>query len=125
MMQDPLYERLGGAEGIAQLVDVFYERVLQDAELSRFFVGVPMDKLRHMQSQFFSAALGGPVVYAGRPLIHAHQHLRLRREHLQRFVEHLFECLPATLDEDQRYDVVSRINLYSDEVLGAAAGYSD
>lgn len=131
MMQDSsreqtLYDAIGGREAVLALVKDFYRRVLADEQLAPFFADVPMDKLRHMQFEFFSAALEGPVHYTGRPVIHAHQNLPIRRRHLQQFVTHLFETLADyPLSEQDRYDIVSRINLYTDELLGPGAGFSE
>lgn len=121
-----LFEALGGRAGIACLVYDFYQRVLDDPELSPFFRDVPMEKLQSMQIQFFSAALGGAHVYQGRSIAHAHHHLRIARHHLQRFTDLLFETLAGLdLSEQDRYDIIARINLQSDDVLGPGAGLSE
>lgn len=113
------YERIGAAPGVARLVGVFYEQVLADPELAPFFRGVAMQKLQHMQAELFAVALGGPVSYMGRPVIHAHQPHRITLPHFQRFVQHLFEVLREfPLSEDERNDLIARINLYADEVTG-------
>jgi len=114
-----LYDRIGGGEAVASMVDRFYARVLADPELAPFFATVPMDKLRRMQLEFFSAALGGPVRYTGRPVVHAHQGVGITLQHFQRFVAHLFETLADyPLTEKDRYDIISRINTYADDVVG-------
>lgn len=113
------YERIGGAEAVASLVDAFYERVLADEELAPFFEHADMDRLHEMQRMLFSMALGGPTSYEGRPIAHAHQGRGIRREHFQRFVEHLFEAVDAfDLDERDKREMIARINTYSSEILG-------
>jgi hemoglobin len=115
-----LYERIGGAEAVAALVDRFYARVIADDELRPYFDHVALDKLRRMQVEFFSAALDGPIVYSGRPVIHAHHGLRITRMHFQAFVGHLFATLSDhALSEEDRYAVIARINTYADDVLGS------
>src|SRR5512143_3409563 len=88
-----LYDRIGGAEAVSAMVGSFYEKVIADPDLKPYFDHVAMDKLRRMQTEFFSAALDGPVTYTGRPVIHAHQGQHITRKHFQAFVEHLFETL--------------------------------
>lgn len=113
------YERIGGEPAVARLVTRFYERVLSDPELRPFFEGVAMDKLRRMQGELFAAALGGPVRYQGRPIIHAHQRHHIALPQFQRFVQRLFEVLAEfPLTEEERNEVIGRINLYADEVTG-------
>ena len=120
MKQEPnLYERIGGEEGIALLVDALYKRVMSDEELCHFFEHSPMDALQRMQREFIAAAVGGPIVYAGRPLREAHSGRGITKEHFQKFVHHALEALKAhNLSEEDAYDVISRLNTYVDDVIG-------
>ena len=119
-----LYDRVGGQAGIARLINDFYARVVADPELAPFFRKVQLDKLRHMQMEFFSAALGGPTRYTGRPVAHAHQGLGITLQQFQGFVAHLFETLGAfPLTEAERYDIISRLNTYADEVVGLTGAF--
>lgn len=116
------YDKIGGHDGVVRLVGEFYRRVLADPELMPFFVDVSTQKLAHIQSEFFSMALGGPVEYTGRPLAEVHAGLGIRTRHLQRFLDHLLETLEGhPLDRDERYDIVTRINRYADEITGGVS----
>lgn len=118
-----LYDEIGGADGIASLVDQFYQRVRADPALAPYFRGVSADALQRMQGEFFAAALGGPVLYTGRPLIHAHHHLKITLADYQRFVQHLFETLAAfRLSDRECYEIVGRLNLYTGDVVSAGTG---
>lgn len=122
-VSETLYDRIGGAPAIEQLVGRFYRRVLGDPLLQAYFDRVAMDKLRRMQFEFFAAALGGPVRYSGRPVIHAHQGHGITREAFQAFVEHLFATLrDHDLDDDDRYAIIARINTYADDVINFGVG---
>ena len=117
MHPSTLYERVGGEAGVGRLVEAFYARVLADPELSPFFAQVPMDKLRRMQVEFFSSALGGPLQYAGRPLAHVHQGRGITKEHLRRFTEHLLATLATLqLNPQDIQSIYDRIALEADEI---------
>jgi hemoglobin len=117
-----LFERIGGEPAVADLLTAFYQRVLSDPELSRFFAGIPVDKLQRMQREFFAAALGGPIHYSGRPLAHVHAGLGIKPRDLQRFLDILLETLKEQqLSEQDVYDIISRLNTYSDEITGQAS----
>ena len=73
-----LYDDIGGAPAIRAALDAFYPRVLADPTLSRFFLGVDIDRLKATQESFFAMVLGGPAAYAGRSLVHAHARARRR-----------------------------------------------
>ena len=112
-----LYDRIGGEEGIAGMVDSFYQKVTADPELSSYFKDVPMDRLTRMQREFFGAATGGPIVYSGRPLSHVHQPFGISSREFRRFTEHLIETLQEHgANEDDVLDVIARVNLYADEI---------
>lgn len=94
-----LYERIGGEEGIERLVNVFYDRVVAEPELAPFFTHAPMDRLKMMQKEFFSEALGGPLFFSGRSLRQVHAGKGIRKEHLRRFVEILLTTLEEEMDD--------------------------
>ncbi len=119
--QQTLFERIGGQETIAALIDQFYDRVVADPELKPFFKHTSMDKLRHMDREFFSAALDGPITYSGKPLGHIHHGRGITRHHFGLYVGHLIETLKSlNIDEQNVQDIISRINTYADEITGGA-----
>ena len=124
-MENSLFVQIGGTEAITRLVATFYTRVLSDPELKHFFKDVEMAKLRRMQVEMFSAALGGPQQYTGRPMIKAHRHLKIGLQDYQRFVRHLFDTLDDAgfgLSEQERYEVVGRLNILTNEVMSGGTG---
>lgn len=100
MMEHPttVYEAIGGAATISALVDAFYKRVQQHANLSKLFPENIMP-VRNKQFKFLSQLFGGPRLYSdvyGPPM--------MRAKHLphpitsQRASEWL-ECMSAAMDE--------------------------
>ncbi len=121
-----LYQRIGGEAGIERLVQAFYDRVVADPELAPFFEHVPMEKLRTMQKEFFSEALGGPLFYSGRSMREVHAGRGIRKRHLRRFTDHLFEALDAGkvemgLTPREVNEIYNRIALEADEIGGGGA----
>ncbi len=88
-MEQTLFAKFGGVEGLAPVVDEFYKRVLGDETVNSFFKYTDMDQLRKHQTHFLSFALGGPNPYTGRSMEKAHQGLNLQPEHFQAIVKHL------------------------------------
>ena len=73
-----LYDDIGGASAVRAALDAFYPRVLADATLSPFFLGVDIERLKKTQEAFFAMKLGGPDAYTGRSLHDAHLRTRQR-----------------------------------------------
>ena len=123
MATQSLYERVGGQAGVEQLIGSFYQRVLADEQLSPFFAHIPMDKLRYMQVEFFTSALGGPLQYSGRPLAHVHHGQGITKAHLRRFTEHLLASLETlALSQSDIQSIYTRIALEADDVADDADG---
>lgn len=115
--EDTLYERIGGEEGIASMVDSFYDQVVEDPVLESYFKNVPIDRLRRMQRELFGAATGGPIIYSGRPLRDVHQGLNISRTELQRFIDILIATLESrNISENDVRDIIARVNLYADDI---------
>jgi len=114
-----LFDRLGGEEPVRKLVEAFYDRVLADPELAFFFEKTPMEKLRQMQFEFFVVALDGPIEYTGRPIHLVHHGMNITRRHLSRFLGHLLQTIGDLHPNEQDvYDIISRINTYADQITG-------
>lgn len=121
-----LYKRIGGEAGIERLVTVFYDRVMAEPELAPFFKHAPMDRLKMMQKEFFSEALGGPLFYSGHSLRQVHAGKGISRENLRTFVGCLLKVLKEEMDDFglTRQDVdriYSRIAIEADRVTDDVA----
>jgi hemoglobin len=90
-----IYDRIGGLEAIEVVVEDFYVRVLADDQLSGFFTGTNMNRLKGKQAEFFAAALGGPEPYTGAPMKQVHQGRGIGMHHFSMVAGHLAEALAA------------------------------
>jgi hemoglobin len=90
-----IYDRIGGHEAIEVVVEDFYVRVLADAQLSGFFTGTNMSRLKGRQVEFFAAALGGPEPYTGAPMKQVHQGRGISMYHFNLVAGHLSDALAA------------------------------
>ncbi|MEG3435732.1 group 1 truncated hemoglobin [Pannus brasiliensis CCIBt3594] len=88
-----LFEQLGGKDAVDLAVDKFYDRVLNDERINRFFVNVDMAKQRRHQKAFLTYVFGGSEGYDGRSLRNAHKRLveemGLQSEHFDAVIEDL------------------------------------
>lgn len=93
-MEQSLFEKLGGEETIAKVVDYFYsELVLKDERVKHFFEHTDMEKQRLHQTKFISFALGGPNQYSGASMAKAHEGMNLQPEHFDAIAQHLHGAL--------------------------------
>jgi hemoglobin len=92
-MSQSIYEEIGGEPAVSAAVDLFYERVWADRDLSRYFDGTDREKLKGHQRAFISTALGGPAADQGRPLSEAHAGLGITDHAFDQVVAHLAGAL--------------------------------
>jgi hemoglobin len=78
------YERLGGAAGLADVVDAFVDRVFDDFIIGFLFEGRDREALKRRECEFAAAHLGGPREYSGRPLGQVHKPLKINDGHFRR-----------------------------------------
>ena len=71
-----LYQRMGGYDSIAEIVDEFYERMAEDDRLQVYLAGLSEDSMRQLRQDtvdFVCEKTGGPCFYTGRDLAEAHE----------------------------------------------------
>lgn len=114
-----LFERLGGASSMAEIVQQMYYRVLNDPELSPFFEKVSMDRLQKMQYHFLASAFDGPADYSGSDLTKIHAGRGIKGKHFAQFCGHFADVLDergiAKRDVD---DALGRLALFKDKITG-------
>lgn len=88
-----IYDEIGGHQALEIVIDDFYTRVLADDELSGFFSGTNMNRLKGKQVEFFAAALGGPEPYTGAPMKRVHQGRGIMMHHFGLVAGHLKDSL--------------------------------
>ncbi|ABM13786.1 MULTISPECIES: group I truncated hemoglobin [Mycolicibacterium] len=119
-----IFDQIGGPAAVTAAVDDFYRRVIADPELTPYFDGVDMKRLKGHQRSFIAAAIGGPEPYLGRSMREAHSHLDIAPAHFDRVVDHLAETLA---DLGVSVDIIGQIGAklapLKDEIVspGAAA----
>ena len=92
-----LYDRLGGYDAIAAVVNELMVRIKGDDKLRRFYDHRGADGIAREQQllvDFLCASTGGPMVYTGREMKPLHVGMRLDEEDWKRAMDHL----AATMD---------------------------
>jgi hemoglobin len=98
MTKKSLYERLGGYNAIAAVVDDFVGRLVTDKQFERFFAGHSTDSKKRIRQHIvdqFCAAAGGPCIYTGRTMKDSHVGLGISEAEWDGAAKHLV----ATLDK--------------------------
>jgi hemoglobin len=95
-MKKSLYDRLGGYDAIAAVVDDFIGRLATDPRFTRFFTGFSTDSKKRLRQHIldqFCVAAGGPCVYMGRDMKTSHAGLGITEADWDAAAKHLVESL--------------------------------
>lgn len=83
-----VYQRLGGREGIAGIVDDFVVNAQADPRIGPAFKAIPPAKLGPVKSNmadFICDATGGPCAYLGKSMKDTHKGMKLGKEDIDAF----------------------------------------
>ena len=112
-MSKSLYERLGGASGIAALVDDIVEAHMNNAAIKARFLPYrdDADRLatvkRHLRD-FLGMGSGGPERYAGRSMPDAHRGMNVNAQEYMAALDDILGTLDKHgIDEETRKDVLA------------------
>jgi len=96
--EQTLYQRMGGYDGIASIVDDFLGRMRADPRFNRFAGGRSLDsrtRARQLTVDLLCELAGGPCVYIGRPMKTAHAGLAVADADWEALIRHV----QASLDQ--------------------------
>lgn len=92
---DSLYQALGGEARIRLFTNDFYDRMLQDPRIARYFDGINVNYLKRVLADYFCVVSGGPCSYDGVSMKDAHAHLGIDRAAFNALVENLQAAMDA------------------------------
>lgn len=87
-----LYERVGGYNALAAVVDDFIGRLISDKQFEKFFTGFSVDSKKRIRQHIldqFCAATGGPCIYTGRDMKTSHTGLGITNADWDAAAKHL------------------------------------
>jgi hemoglobin len=91
-----LYDRVGGYDALAAVVDDFIGRLVADKRFEKFFVGHSEDSTKRIRQHIldqFCAATGGPCIYTGREMKTTHKGLGITEADWDASAKHLVASL--------------------------------
>jgi hemoglobin len=91
-----LYERVGGYNALAAVVDDFVGRLVADKQFEKFFIGHSIDSKKRIRQHIldqFCAATGGPCIYTGRDMKTTHGGLGITEADWDAAAKHLAASL--------------------------------
>lgn len=118
-----LFARLGGQGRIAAFARDLLGRMQADPQVGRHWADrspVGIHREEKLLVQYLCSALGGPITYTGRSMVHAHVHLKITKSDWSVFLQHLEATFDALgLDTGLRRDLVNTVETLRADVVTA------
>ena len=105
-MSQTLFDKYGGKKTVGQIGINFYQKVMADENLKKFFTNTDMKVLISHQTNFISQALGGPKEYTGLDMKAAHRGMKISQEDFNGVAGHLKKTLEELSVEAQDIDTI-------------------
>jgi hemoglobin len=116
-----LYQRLGGYDVLAAFFDEAGPRILQDAQLARFFVGHSTDSNQRMRMRLIEllcADTGGPCTYTGRTMKATHGGMGITESDWNAFLRLLGESLERIkVKAQEKGELLAVIARYKSDIV--------
>jgi len=124
MTEQSLYERLGGVNAIAMVVDRFSDKIVENPKLNvnpqlRKWNGKGLlPGLKFMRTLWLCAVAGGPFQYTGKELHEAHKDLRITSEEFDEVGAEIASALDYfNVPEREKQEVLAAIVAHKAEVV--------
>lgn len=121
MAKTSLYERLGGYNAIAAVVDSLMVRMTTDPQLARYFAGHGEDsrkRLRQLQLDMICQVTGGPCFYPGRDLKTVHEGLGINGTEWQATITNIIGVLDNfNVPDAEQKEVLALLNSIKGDIV--------
>ena len=99
---------LGGAKGMAQIVDDTFAAHLKNPVVkTRFEIVKDLENVKKMAREFFGAGSGGPETYTGKDMMTAHKGMNISEQEYLAVMDDVAEALSKNkVSEDAVKDVI-------------------
>jgi hemoglobin len=116
-----LYERIGGYDALAAVVDDFVVRLVTDKQFDRFFAGHSNDSKKRIRQHIldqFCAATGGPCIYTGRDMKTSHMGLGITDAEWNAAAKHLVASLDKfKVPEKEKGEVLAFVTTLKEDIV--------
>ena len=114
MTEKTLYNRLGGYDAIAAVVNELLQRLMADSQLERFWNNRGEDGLnreKQLLIDYLCSSAGGPMLYVGRDNKTSHKGMGITDSDWDKFIAHLNTTLDVfQVPQQERSDLLDFID---------------
>ncbi len=118
-MENTLFERLGGEEGIHKISSDVVDLHTKNESISARFASSDLIQLKETVAKFFISGSGGPQVYEGKDMRTAHQHMNISDHEYMAAVDDVMTALTMNnIGDKEKGEVLFIFYSLRPEVVG-------
>ena len=110
-----LYDRIGGTEGITEVIDTFVGFAAADDMINGRFTDVDIPNFKRLMVEQVCEATGGPCTYSGRSMLEAHRGMGVTETEFEIVAGHFSHAMKEVGVGDEEHDII----------MGVLAGMHD
>jgi hemoglobin len=88
-----LYDRLGGQDGIAAIVEDIWTNHTSNPAIQQRYAASDPENVKRLVREFFGAGIGGPEVYTGQDMLSAHKGMNISDKEFVAVVDDVLSAL--------------------------------
>ena len=118
-MTKSLYQRLGGEDGIARLVDDAVAAHLANPLIKTRYEQVKdMAHIKQLSREFLAAGSGGPPSYSGKGMLAAHKGMNISEQEFLAVTDDIVGAMEKnSIEEDAKKDVLAILYSLKGEII--------
>ena len=119
MSEASLYVRLGGAEGIAKIVDDIWINHTSNPKVKQRYTKSDPENVKRLVREFFGAGIGGPETYTGQDMLTAHTGMDINDEEFVAVCDDVLSALDKNnVGQKERDEVLCILYSMKGDIVG-------
>lgn len=119
MTDKTLYERLGGASGIASIADDIWANHTSNPLIKTRYVNSDAENVKRLVREMFGAGTGGPETYTGKDMLSAHTGMNISDQEFNAVVDDVLKALKSNgIGEKENNEVLAILWSMKGEIVG-------
>lgn len=119
MAEKTLYERLGGASGIAAITEDIWVNHVSNPLIKNRYIKSDAENVKRLVREMFGAGTGGPETYAGQDMLAAHTGMNISDQEFNAVIDDVLKALESNgVGEQENSEVLSILWSMKGEIVG-------
>lgn len=119
MSEKTLYERLGGAGGIAAITEDIWANHVINPLIKNRYVNSDPENVKRLVRELFGAGTGGPETYTGNDMLTAHTGMNISDQEFNAVIDDVLKALKSNdVGEQENSDVLAILWSMKGEIVG-------